>query len=94
MIKISSIYPVAKWCWETTGFCGICQNEFEGSCGNCRYSGDDCPLCTNELTSAWKMWSCVSSPLYNKVVDSGKRYLSIRSKDLGKSKLKCHCFFF
>ncbi|KAJ1504082.1 ubiquitin-protein ligase Anaphase Promoting Complex [Coelomomyces lativittatus] len=45
-IKIKKWKAVASWHWnaDRNEVCGICQNEYENTCGKCRFAGDECPL--------------------------------------------------
>ncbi|WWC67223.1 uncharacterized protein I206_101130 [Kwoniella pini CBS 10737] len=40
---------------EDEEVCGICQNEFEGCCPECKVPGDDCPLIWGECTHVFHM---------------------------------------
>lgn len=46
-VKIKSWVAVASWKWDVPEdeVCGICRVQFDGTCPNCRYPGDDCSLC-------------------------------------------------
>lgn len=45
-ITINSINPVYTWHWSVPNdeLCGICRISFDGTCPNCLYPGDSCPL--------------------------------------------------
>lgn len=45
-ITINSITPVYSWHWSVPDdeLCGICRISFDGTCPNCLYPGDSCPL--------------------------------------------------
>ncbi|KAF8005230.1 hypothetical protein OXX80_005313 [Metschnikowia pulcherrima] len=47
-VKIKHWHAVATWHWKTEGqadeLCGICRVPFDGTCPNCKYPGDGCPL--------------------------------------------------
>eukprot|EP00968_Pinguiococcus_pyrenoidosus_P004219 scaffold279_cov229-Pinguiococcus_pyrenoidosus.AAC.23 len=43
-VKVKRIRAIASWNWNANDdCCGICRNEFEACCPNCRMPGDDCP---------------------------------------------------
>lgn len=48
-VKIKQWHAVATWHWNTQNgsndeLCGICRVPFDGTCPNCKYPGDTCPL--------------------------------------------------
>ncbi|CCX07929.1 Similar to Anaphase-promoting complex subunit 11; acc. no. Q9UT86 [Pyronema omphalodes CBS 100304] len=45
-VKIKSYTACAAWRWDVPedDVCGICRVQFDGTCPNCRYPGDDCPF--------------------------------------------------
>ena len=45
-VKIKSWIAVASWKWDVPEdeVCGICRVQFDGTCPNCRFPGDDCSL--------------------------------------------------
>lgn len=45
-VKIKAWNAVASWRWDVPedDVCGICRVQFDGTCPNCRFPGDDCPL--------------------------------------------------
>lgn len=45
-VKIKTWNAVASWRWDVPedDVCGICRVQFDGTCPNCRFPGDDCPL--------------------------------------------------
>lgn len=45
-ITINSITPVYTWHWSVPDdeLCGICRISFDGTCSDCLYPGDTCPL--------------------------------------------------
>ena len=44
-VKIKNWTPVAYWRWKAADDdCGICRNQFESCCPDCKVPGDDCPL--------------------------------------------------
>ncbi|OBA23070.1 RING/U-box [Metschnikowia bicuspidata var. bicuspidata NRRL YB-4993] len=48
-VKIKHWHGVATWHWHTQSsqndeLCGICRVPFDGTCPNCKYPGDTCPL--------------------------------------------------
>ena len=47
-IKIKTYTAVASWRWDVPEdeVCGICRVQFDGTCPNCRFPGDDCSLRT------------------------------------------------
>jgi hypothetical protein len=50
-VTIKKWNAVASWCWDVPedDVCGICRVQFDGTCPNCRFPGDDCPLCEFHL---------------------------------------------
>ena len=46
-VKIQKWHGVATWRWDLPedDVCGICQNQFDGTCPTCKYPGDECSLC-------------------------------------------------
>ncbi|CUM65519.1 uncharacterized protein PRCAT00003165001 [Priceomyces carsonii] len=54
-VKVVEWHGVGTWHWklasedqDKSGYvdelCGICRVAFDGTCPNCKYPGDDCPL--------------------------------------------------
>jgi len=45
-VRIKKWNAVASWRWDVPedDVCGICRVQFDGTCPNCRFPGDDCPL--------------------------------------------------
>lgn len=47
-VRIKQWHGVATWHWLTPDggdeLCGICRVPFDGTCPNCKYPGDLCPL--------------------------------------------------
>lgn len=45
-LKVTGVYPVAKWKWETGDMdsCLICSLGFGMACPSCSVGGDLCPL--------------------------------------------------
>lgn len=54
-VNITEWHAVSTWHWkltkdgeEETGYvdelCGICRVAFDGTCPNCKYPGEECPL--------------------------------------------------
>lgn len=53
-VNIVDWHGVATWHWKLTSdeneggyvdeLCGICRVPFDGTCPNCKYPGDECPL--------------------------------------------------
>ena len=49
-VKILDWHAVTFWHWDfaTHGYsddlCGICRAAFDGTCPNCKYPGDECPI--------------------------------------------------
>lgn len=53
-VNIVDWHGVATWHWKLASsdgkagyvdeLCGICRVPFDGTCPNCKYPGDDCPL--------------------------------------------------
>ncbi|KAL0637546.1 hypothetical protein Q9L58_003435 [Maublancomyces gigas] len=43
-VKIKAWNAVASWRWDVPedDVCGICRVQFDGTCPNCRFPGDDC----------------------------------------------------
>ena len=45
---IESWKAVAYWEWEVNEkSCSICMNYFTLQCPNCKFPGDECPLCNS-----------------------------------------------
>lgn len=43
-VRIKNYEAVASWKWGSNDdCCGICRNEFEVCCPDCKMPGDDCP---------------------------------------------------
>ena len=51
-VEIRKWAAVATWRWDLPedDVCGICQNQFDGTCPTCRYPGDTCSLCERSLS--------------------------------------------
>lgn len=50
-VTIKEWNAVASWKWDMPNdddICGICHVQFDGTCGTCKFPGDDCPLCMFE----------------------------------------------
>lgn len=52
-VQIKEWHGVATWHWAASlssgdELCGICRVPFEGTCPNCKYPGDGCPLVLGE----------------------------------------------
>lgn len=49
-VKIQKWHGVATWRWDLPedDVCGICQNQFDGTCPTCKYPGDECSLCKSK----------------------------------------------
>lgn len=48
-VAITEWHGVATWNWDVSQthgdeLCGICRVPFDGTCPNCMYPGDNCPL--------------------------------------------------
>lgn len=46
-VDVTSWRPVGYWVWDVKDpeeVCGICQNNFDGTCATCRVPGKDCPI--------------------------------------------------
>lgn len=48
-VEIVEWHAVSTWHWElghelSDELCGICRVSFDGTCPNCKYPGDDCPI--------------------------------------------------
>ncbi|CAH6720819.1 anaphase-promoting complex subunit 11 [[Candida] jaroonii] len=49
-VEIVDWQAVASWHWDlkddsiTDELCGICRVAFDGTCPNCKYPGNECPL--------------------------------------------------
>lgn len=48
-VNIKEWHGVATWHWDAAHnhgdeLCGICRVPFDGTCPNCKYPGDSCPL--------------------------------------------------
>ncbi|TGZ84022.1 RING/U-box [Ascodesmis nigricans] len=61
-VKIKKYTAVAAWRWENStsdDMCGICRVQFDGTCPNCRFPGDDCPLLNGRCGHAFHL-HCVN----------------------------------
>ena len=55
-VKVKHVHSVAHWTWDQEDdHCGICRVAFEGSCPDCRYPGDGCPLVTGACNHPFHM---------------------------------------
>lgn len=56
-ITINSITPVYSWHWSVPDdeLCGICRISFDGTCPNCLYPGDSCPLTIGTCNHAFHL---------------------------------------
>lgn len=54
-VRIKTWNAVASWRWDVPedDVCGICRVQFDGTCPNCRFPGDDCPLCELPVPSVY-----------------------------------------
>ncbi|EPE04672.1 anaphase-promoting complex subunit 11 [Ophiostoma piceae UAMH 11346] len=60
-VKINKWHGVATWRWDLPedDVCGICQNQFDGTCPTCKYPGDDCILLSGKCGHNFHM-HCIS----------------------------------
>lgn len=51
-VRIKEWHGVATWHWKASQsgdeLCGICRVPFDGTCPNCKFPGDGCPLILGE----------------------------------------------
>lgn len=52
-VEIVEWHAVLTWHWElghesSDELCGICRVSFDGTCPNCKYPGDECPIILGE----------------------------------------------
>lgn len=54
-LNIKYYRAVAYWKWAmpegSDDNCGICRNEFDGTCTKCKFPGEDCPISTRSDSS-------------------------------------------
>lgn len=51
-VTIKQWHQVATWHWEvgSDDLCGICRVLFDGTCPECRFPGDGCPMVAGGCT--------------------------------------------
>ncbi|AWU75487.1 uncharacterized protein C5L36_0B07375 [Pichia kudriavzevii] len=57
-ISVREVYPTYTWHWQlptpsSDDVCGICRVSFDGTCPNCIYPGDGCPLTVGTCVHAF-----------------------------------------